>query len=1115
MANETREPLVVRWFGDESPEAHALRLDQVAVLARGTPTMALGNLFNSAIFAVVVHGVVDPRLLGAWMALIWLAAAQRLWRWWRNRSAAPRTRVRTRTLLRSVIWSGIAGALWGVAGIAGIPLLPVTYQVLIAFVIGGQAAAAATWLSPLLPACMAYILASMVPLIVGFAVTGTTLGHAMAAMLLAYLLVQLHFGLQGSRTFREHTKAVRDRERLLQVQRRSQEDLERLIAERTAELRESRNRLLKIADNLPIVITHVDAQWRVQFVNREMMRWYARPREEIVGEHISDVLGQQQQRMSPYQAQAMAGNLAKFEGLRRYPDGVRRHVETTYIPDRGEEGSLGGYFVMSLDVSERVRHTDARLASERLLQTVIDTVPHLIYVMDAEGRFRVTNRSFTAFCGVQRDDLLGRGVLELPIPHDEATEVHALADREVLETGRTVEVAELAMTDAQGRAVVHHVHKLPLYDPEGQISGLVGISEDVTAQVAMAAQLRESESRNRAILDALPDLLFVASADFRILDYQAHGGEKLYDQAGDFIGRPVREVLPPHVATPIEASIVRALESGATQSLEYDLPTPAGLLSFEARIGPLEGDRVVAVVRDVTDRKRAEAALRQSEELARSIIDNSPSMFALKDLQGHFLMVNRQYEKTYGVRAQDVVGKTSHDLNSKQIADLVSAHDRAVIETEHAIEQWREVPFGDDVRSLMTIKFPVKSAEGRIVAIGTIATDVTEQRSIEEQLRQAQKMEAVGQLAGGVAHDFNNLLQIISGYTQIALRRRGTDDALKRDLLQVGKATQRATELVRNLLGFSRRQNLQLREVQLDTLIEEHTRVVRRLIGEHIHMQFISEAALATVNADPGAIEQVMLNLCINARDAMPDGGALMVSLNNFAADEAFCQSNTWAKAGVYLRIDVTDTGSGIPTEIQHRIFEPFMTTKEVGRGTGLGLSVAYGIIQQLGGHISFHSEPGQGTTFSVFLPVSQADSAEAPAHAETPQPRGGGETILLAEDDENVRTLVTELLEQNGYSVRAAPDGREALRMFEENPDAIDLAILDVVMPVMGGRDTYLQVRIIRPSLPVLFATGYDAGRIDQEILADRLVGLIEKPFQSDSLYRAVRQVLAAAKSG
>ena len=257
----------------------------------------------------------------------------------------------------------------------------------------------------------------------------------------------------------------------------------------------------------------------------------------------------------------------------------------------------------------------------------------------------------------------------------------------------------------------------------------------------------------------------------------------------------------------------------------------------------------------------------------------------------------------------------------------------------------------------------------------------------------------------------------------------------------------------------------------------------------------------------------MLLNLCINARDAMPDGGKITLTLTNFTPDEAFCQANPWAQPRAYARVDVTDTGMGVAPEVQHRIFEPFVTTKEVGKGTGLGLSVAYGILKQHDGHIGFESEPGQGTTFSLFLPVSESSAQELDDAVEQ-VPRGDGETILVAEDEERVRLLLVKLLADNGYHVLPVVDGKEALRIIEENPDSIDLAIFDVVMPGMGGKAAYLRARLAQPALPVLFCTGYDVGMIDEIILSDNLVSLIQKPFEANSLFRAVQEALLSARS-
>jgi CheY-like chemotaxis protein len=378
---------------------------------------------------------------------------------------------------------------------------------------------------------------------------------------------------------------------------------------------------------------------------------------------------------------------------------------------------------------------------------------------------------------------------------------------------------------------------------------------------------------------------------------------------------------------------------------------------------------------------------------------------------------------------------------------------------------------------------------------------------MEDQVRQAQKMESIGLLAGGVAHDFNNLLQVIQAHA--ALARRPAVDAEARDthLRNVLDAADRAGRLTRQLLAFSRRQPLKLEATDLADLVGRHLAMVRRVIGEDVTVELSAQPDLDQVRCDRTQIEQVLLNLCVNARDAMPDGGQLTLSLENVTMGEAYVAANPWARAGRYVALSVADTGRGMDAATRERIFEPFFTTK--GSGTGLGLAVVYGVVRQHSGLLRVYSEPGQGTTFKVYLP-----SVGRPAGSEKEAPRepapGGHETILLAEDDAQVAAVTRGILESAGYAVQVAADGAEAVRLFHARPEAFDLLLFDLVMPIRSGREARDEIRRHRPAMPVLFCSGYDP-QDGRALGRSTEVGdpVIAKPYDPDALLRRVREVL------
>jgi signal transduction histidine kinase/ActR/RegA family two-component response regulator len=390
-----------------------------------------------------------------------------------------------------------------------------------------------------------------------------------------------------------------------------------------------------------------------------------------------------------------------------------------------------------------------------------------------------------------------------------------------------------------------------------------------------------------------------------------------------------------------------------------------------------------------------------------------------------------------------------------------------------------------------------------------LASEIAERKQLEEQLLQAQKMEAIGRLAGGVAHDFNNLLTAIIGYSQLALQRIPPDDPLRHDLDEIRKAGERAATLTRQLLAFSRKQVLQPKVLDLNAVVASTSKMLHRLIGEDIRFRTILDPALKRVKADPGQIEQVLMNLAVNARDAMPNGGSLSIETANVYLDEEYARHHVEVQPGRYVMLAVSDTGCGMSAEVLSHIFEPFFTTKEQGRGTGLGLAMVYGIIKQSGGHIWVYSEPGKGTTFKLYLPLAEeADSAAEQALEQTAFLPTGTETILLAEDDAQVREFASRVLRELGYKVIEATDGQQALKEAEQTPN-IDILLTDVVMPYVGGKELSERLRSVRPGIKVLFLSGYtEYATLRQGMLGDG-DAFLHKPFAPGELARKVREVL------
>jgi two-component system cell cycle sensor histidine kinase/response regulator CckA len=530
---------------------------------------------------------------------------------------------------------------------------------------------------------------------------------------------------------------------------------------------------------------------------------------------------------------------------------------------------------------------------------------------------------------------------------------------------------------------------------------------------------------------------------------------------------------------------------------------------------PLEGtSECISHVTDISMQKRREEALRASEEQYRALFDQSPfAKFLYEQGTLRFLAVNDTAVRNYGYSRAEFLRMTVENIRARE--NLAGPRARLGATdpgTPNVTPRKHVKKDGGLIDVEVTGHELVLGATPCCIAV---ALDVTERNRMEERIRQAQKMEAIGNLAGGVAHDFNNLLSIILSYSQMLAAELSADDPKRDDLDEISKAAERAAALTRQLLAFSRQQILQPRILDLNAVIGGVTKMLRRLVGEDVELCVVSGAALGTVNADPGQIEQVLMNLVVNARDAMPDGGKLTIETSNVELDSAYGAIHTSVEPGAYVMLSVTDTGIGMDGATRERIFEPFFTTKEKGKGTGLGLSTVFGIVRQTGGSIEVSSEIGEGTTIKVYLPQADPACEASPEAARDVQTRGGSETILLVEDEEQVRALTRTILERHGYHVLEAQSGGDALLLCEQHEAPIHLLLTDVVMRRMSGRALAARLATLRPEMKVLYMSGYTDEAIVRHGMLDSDVAFLQKPFTPATLTRKLREVLESPSAG
>jgi two-component system, cell cycle sensor histidine kinase and response regulator CckA len=630
--------------------------------------------------------------------------------------------------------------------------------------------------------------------------------------------------------------------------------------------------------------------------------------------------------------------------------------------------------------------------------------------------------------------------------------------------------------------------------------------------------LAAAEQRYRSLVEHLPLVTYVDSLN--------ELGSNLYTspQIEPLLGYPVEQwtsdsglfvrCLHPEDRERVLAEHARSHESGEPLRTEYRLVASDGRvvwLQDEAVVVRDEEDRPLFLqgyLLDITQHKASEQALAERENLLQTIIETEPECVKVVAPDGTLLQMNRAgLEMIEAESFEQVAGAVIADVIAPEHREAFGDLTARVIAGGRGSLEFELVGLKGTRRRMETHAVPLHGADGEIIGALSVTRDVTERKRLEEQLRQSQKMEAVGRLAGGVAHDFNNLLTGIIGYADLLRAALPPESELQADAEEVRKAAERAASLTRQLLAFSRRQVLQPQILSLNQAVGEMERMLRRLIGEDVELVTDTAPDLGAVEADPGQIEQVIANLVVNARDAMPAGGRLIVRTANVEVN-GHPRTEPQMRPGSYVLLSVSDSGTGMDTETQSRMFEPFFTTKDVGKGTGLGLATVYGIVKQSGGYIWVTSAPGAGTTFDIFLP-----RAERPAETDAPArpavaraARAGTETVLVVEDERLVRDLIARNLGERGYGVLTAVNGAEALEAVGRRREPIDLLLTDVVMPELGGPELAARLRAVQPSLKVVYMTGYAERAVAGELAP---WPLLQKPFDVGALADTIREVL------
>jgi len=945
--------------------------------------------------------------------------------------------------------------------------------------------------------------------------------------------------------YREGKKSIvheiNDRKKAEEEIRKLNEELEEGVVERSAELFESEQRHLSLLEASADPLVVYDMERKVTYLNPAFSQTFGWSFDELKGKRIDFVPEENWKETQEAIDRMLRGEKVQlFETRRLTKDGRLLNIQlsTSLFLDR--DGHPAGNIVILRDVTESKQAEEAlRKAHDELEKSVAERTSELVraneqlkleieerkraegelslqktyfqhlfenspeasVILDKEDRIVDVNTEFEKLFDYSIEEIKGKYINDLIVSDD-------LRDEAIALTQRTLECQVVTKETVRRRKDGSLVDVSVLGYPitfNGEQVGVYAIYKDITKRRRREEALSASEKQYRNLVDnALVgiyktdlegNILYVNEALIKMMEFESYEDMKSVGVLARYSNLNDRDTF-----------VETLKETGKINHFEVDLLTKSGAVKNVILTGVLERDSISGMILDITEGKQA---VEERIRLA-TVVEQAAESVIISDRRGTIHYVNPAFERLSGYSSEDIVGKNFRILKSDR-------HDEVFYR-----EMWKTITSGTawagriinrmkdgSLRQFETTISPIRDKNGVIVNFVSVNRDVTQEVALEAQLFQAQKMEAVGTLAGGIAHDFNNLLQVIQGYTEVLQNDVGRNKSSLEALQKIHHSAKRGAELTRQLLTFSRKVQSERRPLDLNREVEQLKKLLERTIPKMIEIELYLSENPAVVSADPIQVEQAIMNLAVNAKDAMPEGGKIVIETERVRLDEHFCRTHLGARPGEYVLLSISDTGHGMNREILDHVFEPFYTTKDVGKGTGLGLAMVYGIVKNHEGYILCYSEVSTGTTFKIYLPaMEQSGHRQKTGEVEDPF-KGGDETILLVDDEEYIRDLGVELLTDAGYKVLTATNGEEGLELYRQKRENIDLVILDLVIPGMGGKKCYEEILKINPKSKILIVSGYSANGPGKEAIKAGAKGFVGKPFDVSHLLETIREIL------